>query len=240
MQDDGSQMDLESEKSEFLKDFSLSPGFAFTVSGLAILFILTTVGWLIFSTSKDHENSIVELREIFSQSRPIEARIEGFKHTDQVVGRNDDDDERAIRFEKIENSLVLEVSSAPSAKSHNALGVFYLTQKRFAQSIAQFDKAETYLPDGAQSSANRAIAYFGKAAVSSGVEAENNLAEALVQIDRAIKGGDKSLATFFNRALILEKLKQYTKAQAAWRAYLEKDGVSKWAEEAQDRLEKLR
>jgi tetratricopeptide (TPR) repeat protein len=208
---------------------------------IVLLLILPAALWWNYWRPAKTVGEIAELKTIYRSMRPVEIRIAGFDYAPQRVLRGADKtglDE--IKRQSIGLNLQRAARENPSAETDADLGVFYLTERKFAEAAAQFEKALQFDPDNARLRADFGAALLEKAKTESDepVKAEL-LKKALAELDKSLQGDDSRLETQFNRALCLQEMNLPAEATEAWRKYLEKDPDSGWAEEAQRNLDLL-
>ena len=75
----------------------------------------------------------------------------------QLRGAPEAGDERRLR--RIENNLLDALEQNPNAKTHHALGVFYLTQKNYQNAIQEFESALKFA-ESAQIHNDLGVAHF--------------------------------------------------------------------------------
>lgn len=234
---------LASEEKQEKKKPVLSGGWIFQLrAAFALLFLCVValfVWWSVFRQT-DAEKSLADLKSIYKTERPIQARVAGFEHSPFVVRRGaEKENNKQIQRRKIELDLIREAGQKPSAENFNALGLYYLTEKRFDEAAAQFQKALESNLRSAEIHNNLAAGFYEKAKMETEPEKSNNLAKSLDELNEALKLNPNLLEAIFNKALVLLELNQATDAAAVWKQYLEKEAESKWAEEARRNLREL-
>jgi CHAT domain-containing protein/tetratricopeptide (TPR) repeat protein len=230
------------KKSSFFnwwKLFSI-PAFRFAVLAL-IVFGLGIGIWRIGFYQSDVDRGMAELRIAYRGQRPIEARSSAnFEYAPLSETRGAPakiTDEKAYRRAEL---LLLEASNA---RASHALGLLYLSDKKFDEAINEFNTALSANPSDSKIQGDLGAAYFEKAKQDADAgrndDSAKNLALSLKSLNRALEIDGAQLEPLFNRALVLEKLGADNQAREAWQKYLEKDAVSPWANEARSNLESL-
>ena len=215
---------------------------AFRFAALALIIFGLGVGiWRIAFYQSDVDRGIAELRIAYRGQRPIEARSSAnFEYAPLTETRGAPakiTDEKAYRRAEL---LLLEASNA---RASHALGLLYLSDKKFDEAINEFNTALSANPSDSRIHGDLGAAYFEKAKQDADAgrndESAKNLALSLKSLNRALEIDGAQLESLFNRALVLEKLGADDQSRKAWQKYLEKDTVSAWANEARSNLESL-
>jgi CHAT domain-containing protein len=188
---------------------------------------------------------LIALRDAYSSQRPTEARISDWKYAPPPPLVRGDEPESVdyVARDRADNLIREQVEHRRDAQSLQDLGRLYLTQHKYNEAIDQFRQALALDDSNAQVHSDYAAALLelGKAYKSKGEagQAAERFGQSSEQLVRAIELNNSLLEALFNRALCDEYLMLYREAEHHWEAYLEKDGSSKWADEARDRLQKL-
>jgi CHAT domain-containing protein len=133
--------------------------------------------------------------------------------------------------------VVLEhAKSDTSADAAHAAGVAKLLLRDATGAVGWLDTASRRSPTDAHVWSDLAGARLTRAVQE---KRPGDLPLALEDADRALKLDPRLSDARFNRALVLEKLGLRAEAATAWRAYLEVDPDSGWAEEARQHLQRL-
>ena len=128
---------------------------------------------------------------------------------------------------------------SPDARTHHALGVFQLTQRRYAEATEELKDASKSDDGNARIHNDLGAAYFGLAQTSAKEKRLEIMGRALEEFTRAAELDAGSLEALFNRALAQQELGQPRQAKESWTLYLRKDSSSPWAEEARKNLARL-
>lgn len=221
---------------ETLKNLFRKPAF---LSGFAVLAILF-VGSLIFILTRSDSAELAELQTIYQKERPTESRISSFEYAPQITVRgNTETDANKNKLRLIETKLLEAVEKNPTAKNFHALGVFYLTQSKFADAIKNLEKSVELEKTNAKYYNDLGSAYFEFAKSSEKSTKLENLARANESFSKAFELNPNLLEALFNKSLTLQELNLPKQATESWNLYLQKDSASKWADEARKNLERI-
>jgi tetratricopeptide (TPR) repeat protein len=208
------------------------------VGAFAALLVAVLIS-LVFFSRRSNPDNLAELRNIYQQARPTQSRISefGYAPLQQLRGEPDAGDKNRLR--RIENSLIEATEKGPGARSHHALGVFYLTQQKFSDAIREFESALKFDDKNAQIHNDLGSAYFELAKTDANEKRLDHLAQSLEEFTRATRLDDNLLEALFNKSLALEQMRLPREARESWRLYLQKDPSSPWAEEARKNLKRI-
>ncbi|MBX7170005.1 MAG: CHAT domain-containing protein [Pyrinomonadaceae bacterium] len=221
---------------ESIKGFLRQPIY---IGGLALLLIVILFGaFIIFRSNNNPE--LAQLKNIYQKNRPTESRVSEFDYAPYQVtrGENDLTDAEIRKLKIIENDLLKKVDSNPNANNHNALGIFYLSQRKYSEAIKELEESVKLEPNNAKFHNDLGSAYFelGKFDKEKALE---NFARANESFSKSWELNSNLLEALFNKALVLQSLNLQKTAKENWELYLQKDSTSKWADEARKYLEKL-
>lgn len=208
------------------------------VGAFAALLVAVLISVVLFS-KRSNPDDLAELRNIYQQARPTQSRISefGYAPLSQLRGAPDAGDKNRLR--RIENSLIEATEKTPGAQSHHALGVFYLTQQKFADAIREFETSLKFADNNAQTHNDLGSAYFELAKTDAKEKRLEHLAQSLEEFTRATQLDSNSLEALFNKSLALEEMPLPREAKESWLLYLQKDSSSPWADEARKNLKRL-
>ncbi|MGH9969810.1 MAG: CHAT domain-containing protein [Pyrinomonadaceae bacterium] len=204
--------------------------------------------WRGFFVQSDVEKGLVALNAAYREQRPIEARISNFDYAPYSVTRGNGTErgtESELRLAELTLLDALKNKSTPAV--HHALGKVYLANRNFDRAIEQFEEALKSDPNNAQLASDLGAAHLEKAKIDfprgranptspelgKGME---ELARSLEALNKALELNPNLLEALFNRALVYQEMLLPRQAQEDWKKYLEKDGNSKWADEARRHL----
>jgi CHAT domain-containing protein/Tfp pilus assembly protein PilF len=208
------------------------------VASFAILVIAAIGLFIVFRGGKPDE--LADLRSVYSKERPIESRISGFEYAPLVVTRGAAEEREKNRLRIMENNLLSAVEREPNdASGHHALGVFYLTQRKFDDAVRELESATKLDPKNSQYLSDLSSGYLEKGRTEPNEKKLETLARALDAAARAIELDQASLPALFNKGLSLQELRLFDEARKAWNKYLELDPLSAWADEARKNLERI-
>lgn len=183
---------------------------------------------------------LASLKEIYENERPTESRVTQFDYAPFSKERGEQTNENnKNKLRLIENRLLEAVENNPTAENRHALGVFYLTQKKFQDSIRELKKAAELDEKNTGIRNDLGSAYFEFAKSERSEQNLKNLTNANEEFSNAIEINENFIEAIFNKALVLEELNLPKQAKETWQFYLQKDSTSKWAEEARKKLENL-
>lgn len=216
------------------------------LAAAALIILAIGLGtWRVFFQRPETSNGIAALREAYRDQRPTEARITGLNYAEPPSTTRGSQQEKLdyLARDRARALIQLEANEHPSAQSYHDLGRLYLAEHEFDKAIDQFEKALKLDEKNAQlhSDYGAALIEIAKAFRSKG-EAGKSLeafAKSLEQLNRAIDLNTSLREAVFNRALCYEGMVLPRLAEQDWRTYLEKDSISKWADEARRKLKEL-
>lgn len=222
-------------------------GFYLPAAAAAVLLIgLGVVVWRSFQNRSEVNEGLIALQSAYREQRPIEARISDFGYAPVLERRGGEPRADYVQLDRAAGKLLDAVSDHPSADTHHALGKYYLAQRQFDKAIDQFEAALKLDPQRARihSDLGAALLEQGKSRNpdperGEGVEEIKEFAESLVHLKKALELDGSLLEALFNRALLYEHMGLLGQAEDDWRAYLERDPNSKWADEARQHLMEL-
>lgn len=208
------------------------------VAAFAVLLIAVLISAIYFGR-RSRPDDLAELHAIYKNSRPTETRISEFAYAPltQLRGAPAPADQNRLR--RIEVNLIEATEKSPSAGTHHALGVFYLTQKDYPKAIKEFESAAKLANQDAKIHNDLGAAYFELARASSEGKRFEPLAHALEEFTKATELDGNLLEALFNKSLCLQEMGMSREAKESWKAYLQKDASSQWADEARKRLADL-
>jgi len=231
----------------------IRPSLTFSpVAGAAAVLVVAALGlavWRGVFYQSDVDKGLIALNHAYSQERPIEARISQVDYAPFVTRRGGEPATvNTLERDRAERTLLDAVRDHPGVASYHALGQFYLANKEFDKSIAQFEQALSADPNRAQVYADLGAAYLeqGKSEIATAQSLDLNrresgrgmesLAHSLQSLNKALELDGNLLEALFNRAALHEEMALLPQAEADLRKYLEKDPSSKWADEARQKL----
>jgi tetratricopeptide (TPR) repeat protein len=228
---------LEDKPSFFasLKAFFRQPKY---VAAFALLLMAVLVS-AVYLARRSSPDELAELRAIYRQERPTETRISEFGYAPLAQLRGAPELREKNRLRRIENSLIEATEKSPNARTHHALGVFYLTQQKYTDAIREFESALKFADQSAQIHNDLGAAYFELAKTAAKEKKLEALAHALEECTRATELDGNLLEALFNKSLALQELGLPRQARESWTLYVQKDPSSPWADEARRNLARL-
>jgi tetratricopeptide (TPR) repeat protein len=228
------------KKSGLFGDFFMTRKLVFGGAALALIPICIFSLWLFVFKSNDSADYIARLDALYGSKRPVEGRIVDFAYSPYLALRGEDekaDDAKRRTLRKIEYELIDAIEKNSTSENHNLLGVFYLTESKYDESIKEFEHALEINENNSEARNNLGVAYFEKSKLETEESEKLKLkARALEESSRAINEGNVKPETLFNKALILQEMNIPRQAIEAWQEYLKADAASKWADEARRNL----
>lgn len=132
----------------------------------------------------------------------------------------------------VAGSVLREIGSDRTPRALHASGVAYLVAGDPAAAVRLLDEASRAAPGDARIWSDYAAALYASASADD----RTTLQQALHAANRAVHLNPAMVEPYFNRALVLERIGAPRQATAAWKEYLQRDGVSGWSTEARKRL----
>lgn len=218
-----------------LKAFFRQPMYA---GAFAVLLIAVLISVVYFSR-RANAGDLADLRSFYAQARPTETRISefGYAPLPQTRGALEPGDRNHLR--RIEINLLEATEKTPNAQSHHALGIFLLTQQKYADAIKELAAAAALANQDAKIHNDLGSAYFELAKTEPQEKKLEDLARSLDEFTRATELDRNSLEALFNRSLALQELRLPREAKESWTLYLQKDPSSPWAAEARKNLSRI-
>ncbi len=218
-----------------LKAFFRQPRY---VAAFAVV-LVAALALAIYFGGRSDPDELAELREIYQQERPTETRIAEFGYAPLAQLRGTPEAREKNRLRRIENSLIEDTEKTPDARTHHALGVFYLTQQKYADAIKEFENALRFAGGSAKLHNDLGAAYFELAKTSPKERKLEYLGNSLEEFTKATELDGNLLEALFNKSLALQELGLPRQAKESWTLYLQKDSSSSWADEARKNLTRL-
>ncbi len=198
-------------------------------------------GWRWWIAPTEIERGMLALNQAYQQQRPVKVRITGLAYAPFFEARGNDPERVELRARDRAERIFLDcVAESNLPAAHHALGRLYLTRRKFAQSLTEFELAVKGEPDNAQLHNDLGAALLEQSWQERDLTTRTlALGHALDELNRAVTLNPALLEAVFNRALCRQTLGLTAQAEAGWREYLQIDAVSPWAEEARQYLRDL-
>lgn len=208
------------------------------VGAFAVLLVAVLISVVYFSR-RSNSDDLAELRSIYQQARPTEARISEFGYAPllQLRGAPEPGDKNRLR--RIEINLIDATEKTPNAQTWHALGVFHLTQQKYPDAIREFESALKLANQNAKLHNDLGAAHFELAKTEPAEKRLEDLEQSREEFAKAAALDSNSLEALFNESLALQELDMPREAKESWTLYLQKDPSSQWAEEARKNLQRI-
>ncbi len=215
------------------------PALRWAAAAVLLLAVVIPV-YRFYQSQQPVERAMGSLRRVWTQSRPLEARVTGgFPYLPYQVTRSGGASAPVNQGQLLAATaeLAREVADRPTPRSRHALGRLHLLKEEFAQAEEQLKLVVKEEPQNSLAQVDLASVYYER-----GVREESPplLFQAAEHLTKATENSPKLAEAWFNLALCHEKMLLFTQAKADWEQYLKLDADSQWADEARDRLQKLR
>lgn len=171
--------------------------------------------------------------------RTVEARLSGgFKYgvLSSPASRGGDIADRNLGLVAAAGELQRMAQADPQPANLHAWGVAQLLLGRFDGAVIDLEEASAAQPDNAALLGDLAAAYLAR---YTALERADDLPKALNVVSRAREIDAKRPEILYTYALALQEMHLADRAADAWRAYLDADGNSGWADEARRQLTEL-
>jgi CHAT domain-containing protein len=211
----------------------------------ALLAVVGAVAWVFLSGRSDTDRGWQQLRAAYRDRRPTESRLAEFEgyapYTVTRGGTGAASDSAAL--DRAQRYLTDATADSSDPEAHHALAVFYLAAGDLERSEREMAAALGSGSSTAKIESDAGAIYLEAARRSAdsgdGAAALTALDTAKRHLDRALAQNSRLPEARFNMALCLQAMMVPEQAKAAWRAYLDIDPDSKWAEEARQNLQRL-
>ncbi|HET9527239.1 MAG TPA: CHAT domain-containing protein [Pyrinomonadaceae bacterium] len=212
----------------------------------AIAFVAIGVGAVAIKTyfsGPSLDQGLSALHSAYRDERPFESRISGFNYAPARDLRGGTTKVDAVQKDLAASIILAKSSTDAGAKVLQAIGQYYLSQRRFDEAIDHFQRSLTAAPDDPRVHGDLGVALLerGKFRNQQSDSGEENIdfATSLVHLNKALELDGANQEALFNRALLFREMGLLPQSEKDWRQYLEKDSASKWADEARDELQKI-
>src|SRR2546423_1966724 len=214
-----------------------------TAAAFPVLIVLGLGIWRVFFYQSETQRGLIALERAYRQERPIEARTSVLPYAPLLETRGGTQAKVDETSRHLAESLLLDaVRSEPGPASRHALGLLYLSEKKFDEAIHEFEEALKADPQNARIHSDMGAALLEREIARANVEGGRSLeefAESCDHLSKALELDPSLLEALFNRALCYERSGLPPQAEDDWRKYLERDPNSPWADEARQHLRRL-
>ena len=207
--------------------------------GAFAVFLIAAIGLSFYFLSNRTTGELAELQSIYTKGRPTETRLAEFEYAPLAATRGETEEREKNKLRRIENALLEAVEKNPTAVNHHALGVFYLTQRKFAESVDELQKAVKLDDKNAVFHNDLGSALFESAKNGDKDKRFVTMSKANEEFSKALEINPNLLDALFNKSLYLQENQLFNEAKKSWELYLQKDSSSKWADEARKNLERI-
>ena len=219
-----------------LKAFFRQPMY---VGAFAVLLVAVLISAFYLTRRNNNRDELAELRSLYQQSRPTETRISEFGYAPLSQLRGAPDPADKSRLHRIDNNLSEAVEKTPNAQTHHALGVFFLTQQKYQEAIAELVAASKLADQDAKIHNDLGCAYYELARTKPKDQQLEDLEHGSDEFSKAMALDGNFLEALFNKSMALQEIGNARQAKESWNLYLSKDASSPWAAEARKNLARL-
>jgi CHAT domain-containing protein/regulator of sirC expression with transglutaminase-like and TPR domain len=210
-----------------------------------IIFVLITgslFAYFISSPQSSEERMLVRMRDVYGNTRLLQARVTGgFAHQNYVVTRGSGDLTGVDETQRIAllAEINQEVHTRPKAATRHILGKLLMLQGDLDPAEQQFLLAIKEAPRHARLNADLGALYFERSRKNEHAD-RGVLEKASEYSSNAVEIDPELPEAWFNRALCYERMNLPLLAKSDWKQFLTLDNNSAWADEARAHLTKLR
>ena len=211
----------------------------------ASLIAIVSIGFIVWRALKpatDLNDGLVALQAAYREERPIEGRLSDFGYVPLPNQRGESAKVDYVQRDLAGALLIKARRDRPNSASHQAAGKYYLMVHQFPEAQKELEAAITLDPNNAKLHNDLGVLFLEECRTQ-GSSAQTNQLEfcgrSLEQVQKAIDLDNNLLESLFNRAVLFQLMNSPEQAITAWKQYLEKDGSSRWAEEARKNLKQL-
>lgn len=209
----------------------------------AVLVLTFGVGlWWMWTQRFDARQGINALEAAYGTARPLEARISGFSYArfysapEQTTARIN-----AAKLQVADKIFENLGNKKRNVEELHALGKYHLTEGKFYEASEALNIALAAQPQNVQVQVDLAAAWLekGKAELNNRqpAQADAAFARSRTYLDQALRLQPDLPEALFNLALLYQTRRAWPEAEFAWRAYLDRDAGSPWAQEAKQYLD---
>jgi CHAT domain-containing protein len=219
------------------------PRFALAPALIIILLLAGSLfAYFVSSRQSSEERLLARMRNIYENTRLIQARVTGgFPHKQYVETRNPgaptgvDERLRAALLSELDQEAF---AHQRAATLHN-LGRLFMLHGDLGPAEQQFLLALKERPRDARLLTDLGALYYERSRKENKEESEL-LHKAAEHLLNAVEIDPRLAEAWFNRALCYERMNLFLQAESDWKQYLTLDSDSAWSEEARAHLKELR
>jgi CHAT domain-containing protein/Tfp pilus assembly protein PilF len=209
---------------------------------LVALFGGSLVAYLSLWRQSSDESDLSRVREVYRNTRVLQARVTGaFAHQQYVETRSPGDPTVVNERERVTllSKLDQEALTYQRIGTRHNLGRLFMLHGDLDPAEQQFLLALKERPRDATLLADLGALYYERGRKKENTDHEL-LEKAAGFLSNAVETNPTLLEAWFNRALCYEQMNLFLQAESDWKQYLTLDGNSAWAEEAREHLDNLR
>jgi len=209
---------------------------------IAAFFGGSLVAYLSLWRQSSEESDLSRVREVYRDTRLLQARVTGgFAHQQYVEARSPADPTGANERARVTllSKLDQEALTYQRAATRHNLGRLFMLHGDLDPAEQQFLLALKERPRDATLLADLGALYYERSRKKENTDHEL-LEKAAEFLSNAVETDPKLPEAWFNRALCYERMNLFLQAESDWKQYLTFDGNSAWAEEAREHLNELR
>jgi tetratricopeptide (TPR) repeat protein len=225
----------------FWKNLIQQPVLA-AASIITVLFASGLFVYLVSFRQSSEERMLARIRQVYGNTRLIQARVTGgFPYKQYVETRNPSDPTGVD--ERLRAALLSELDQEAfthqrAATLHN-LGRLFMLQGDLNPAEQQFLLALKERPRDARLLVDLGALYYERSRKEVKEEGYELLNKAAEHFSIAVEIDTRLAEAWFNRALCYERMNLSLQAESDWKQYLTLDNDSAWAEEAREHLNEL-
>jgi tetratricopeptide (TPR) repeat protein len=216
--------------------FTLKRRSPIVLAAAAAVVLAVSVGLMWWrQIERERANPRGRLVAALGESRVIEPRLTGGFRYGPLVAQTRSSARENLSLLAAAGELQKEAEANATATTLQAWGVAQLLIGEYDAAVQTLSRAASLAADNAEIQTDLSAAYLARAA---NLGRADDWARGLAVAERAIALDSHVREAWYNRALALDAMNLRAQAQAAWRAYLERDADSPWAGEARRALER--
>jgi CHAT domain-containing protein/Tfp pilus assembly protein PilF len=199
------------------------------------------LGYFISTRQSSDESMLARVRDVYGNTRLLQARVTGGFSYQQYVETRDPGDSTEVN-KSLRAALLAELDQEAFAHQRPAtrhnLGRLFMLYGEMGPAEEQFLLALKERPRDAKLLADIGALYYERSRKENKKESEL-LQKAAEHLSNAVEVDANLPEAWFNRALCYERMNLFLQAESDWKQYLRLDSDSAWAEEARAHLNDL-